>query len=161
MNMDEQQAALVLGAGEGDLLKFQGLTTRIKVRSEMTNGGLTLIETTVEPHFKGFDLHTHTRITETFYVLEGTLTVQLDADKVELKPGGLVVVPPGVWHTYWNAADEQIKYLLFISPGGFEKYLEGLLEMMHTEPQWPPADTTKLNALAAKYDVTAQDLGSR
>lgn len=161
MNMDKKQAALVLGAGEGDLLKFQGLTTRIKVRSEMTNGGLTLIETTVEPHFKGFDLHTHSRITETFYVLEGTLTVRMDEATIEIKPGGMILVPPGVWHTYWNATDEPIRYLLFISPGGFEKYLEGLLEMMRTEPQWPPVDKTQLIALAAQYDVTAQDLGSR
>ena len=156
--MDLKQPALVLAAGEGDLLKFHGLSTRVKVRSELTNGGLTLIETTVEPHFKGFDLHTHTRITETFYVLDGTLTVRLNEDTVEIKPGGMVTVTPGVWHTYWNPTGEQVKYLLMISPGGFEKYLEGLLEMMRTEPQWPPADKTKLNALAAEYDVTVQQL---
>lgn len=152
--MNSDPHTLVLEPDGGALLTFHGISTRIKVRSEMTNGAWTLIESTVEPHFAGFKLHTHRRITETFYVLEGTLTVQLNESQVEAKPGALIVVPPGVWHTYSNRTAAHAKYLLYISPGGFEKFLEGLAEMIRTEPHWPPADTTKLNSLAAQYDAT-------
>jgi uncharacterized RmlC-like cupin family protein len=93
-------------------------------------------------------------MTETFYILEGTLSVRLGAEEIHAKPGTLVLVSPGVWHTYSNLSDERARYLLFMSPGGFEKYLEGLADMIRTEPQWPPADKTRLNALAAMYDAT-------
>ncbi len=152
--MHPNPTAMVLAPAEGDLLTFVGISTRIKVRSEATDGAWTLIESTVEPHFAGFKLHTHKRMTEAFYILEGTLTVQLGNERVQAKPGALIVVPPGVWHTYSNPAAAPAKYLLFMSPGGFEKFLEGLAEMIRTEPQWPPADMTRLNALADKYDAT-------
>lgn len=152
--MNAKSSALVLAPEEGDLLPFHGISTRIKVRSEATNGVMTLIESTVEPHFAGFALHTHQRITETFYILEGTLTVQLDERTVEAKPGATIVISPGVWHTYSNPNAVRAKYLLYITPGGFEKFLEGLAEMIRTEPHWPPADKTKLNALAEQYDAT-------
>ncbi|HZQ07266.1 MAG TPA: cupin domain-containing protein [Anaerolineae bacterium] len=152
--MENEPTALVLDPNEGDVLNFVGISTRIKVRSEATNGAWTLIESTVEPYFPGFKLHTHHRMTETFYILEGTLAVQLGEQIVQANAGALIVVPPGVWHTYSNPSDVPAKYLLFMSPGGFEKYLEGLAEMIRTEPHWPPADKTKLNALAEKYDAT-------
>ncbi len=146
--------ALVLAPNEGDLLTFVGISTRIKVRSEATNGAWTLIESTVEPNFPGFKLHTHQRMTETFYILEGALAIQLGAETLQANPGALVVVPPGVWHTYSNPSTAPARYLLFMSPGGFEKYLEQLAELIRTESHWPPADKTKLNALAEKYDAT-------
>lgn len=152
--MNQQPRALVLASDEGAALNFVGISTRIKVRSEATNGAWTLIESTIEPHFPGFKLHTHQRMTEAFYILEGTLTVQLGAEKIQAEPGALIVVPPGIWHTYSNPSDTPAKYLLFMSPGGFEKYLEELAALIRSEPQWPPADKTKLNALAEKYDAT-------
>src|SRR5581483_5963274 len=75
--MKNEPTALALASNEGEVLNFVGISTRIKVRSEATNGAWTLIESTVEPHFAGFKLHTHQRMTETFYILEGTLAVQL------------------------------------------------------------------------------------
>jgi uncharacterized RmlC-like cupin family protein len=113
-----------------------------------------MIESTVEPHFGGFKLHTHQRMTETFYVLEGTLNIRLGDEEIQAKPGTLILVPPGKWHTFSNPSNECTRYLLFMSPGGFEKYLEGLAEMIRTEMQWPPADMTRLNALAEMYDAT-------
>jgi mannose-6-phosphate isomerase-like protein (cupin superfamily) len=152
--MSFNPTALVLDSGEGDLLTFVGISTRIKVRSEETNGAWTLIESTVEPHFKGFKLHVHQRMTETFYILAGTLTVRYGNEEMQAKAGSMIMVPPGVWHTYSNQSDERARYLLFMSPGGFEKYLEGLAEMIRTELTWPPADKTQLNALAEIYDAT-------
>jgi len=66
----------------------------------------------------------------------------------------MIIIPPGVWHTYANSLDVPAKYLLFISPGGFEKFLEGLSEMLRTKTQWTPEDNAKLQALAAQYDAT-------
>lgn len=146
--------AIVLAAGEGAPLSFVGISTVIKVRSEDTAGVWSLIESTVQPRFDGFKLHRHKRMTETFYILAGKLAVQVGDETIDAQPGTLVVVPPGVWHTYSNPSDALARYLLYMSPGGFEKFLEGLAEMIRTEPVWPPSDPTRLNALAEQYDAT-------
>ena len=42
--------------------------------------------------------HYHTKLTETYVVLEGTGRLQLDQEFVELAPGTVVTIPPGVVH---------------------------------------------------------------
>lgn len=152
MNIDPR--ALFLSPGEGELLTFVGISTRIKVPSEATNGAWTLIQSTVAPHFPGFKLHLHRRMTETFYILQGSLLLHIGEEKVQAGAGALLVVPPGVMHTYSNPTDAETQYLLYMSPGGFDQYLKQLAEMIRTEPHWPPADPSKLNALAERYDAT-------
>src|SRR5262249_60887480 len=49
---------------------------RVLVRSEESGGRVAVIESTMAPAAKGPPLHTHT-FDETFYILEGELTVQL------------------------------------------------------------------------------------
>lgn len=80
--------------------------------------------------------------------------MQLNVHVVEAKTGASIVVPPGVWHTYSNPSDARAKYLLYISPGGFEKFLEALAEMTRAEQTGRPTDKTKLHALAEQYDAT-------
>lgn len=146
--------AWMLDAGEGERLTFPGVSTRIKVRGEMTNGAWTLIESVIAPRFDGFKRHVHSRITETFYLLEGVLTFQLDDIKMDCKPGALVIIPPGVWHTYWNATDAPAKYLLHIAPGGFENFLRALAERAGAGREWTPTDEARLSALAQEHDAT-------
>jgi hypothetical protein len=38
-------------------------------------------------------------------------------------------------------------------PGGFEKYLEEVAQLVADSPSWPPADMAPLLALMAKYDT--------
>lgn len=42
--------------------------------------------------------HYHTRLTETYYVLEGTGEVELDGERQSISPGTLIHIPPGVRH---------------------------------------------------------------
>ncbi len=45
-------------------------------------------------------LHYHQRLTETYYILECSpdAQIQLDDDRIPLKPGMAIVIPPGVRH---------------------------------------------------------------
>ncbi len=43
-------------------------------------------------------LHYHERTDEVYYVIDGTGTMQLDDEQVELRPGVVVYVPRGVRH---------------------------------------------------------------
>ena len=153
--MIRNKNGFVLEPNEGDYLVFQGISTRIKVRSEQTNGAWTLIESTMEPHFMGFKQHTHQRIVENFYILEGTVRFCLDEREMDVTAGALVVVKPGMWHTYSNPFDAPAKYLLYIAPGGMEKFLEGIAESLRAEREGRGAtDPAKLRALAEQYDAT-------
>jgi mannose-6-phosphate isomerase-like protein (cupin superfamily) len=42
--------------------------------------------------------HYHKRLTETYIVIEGEGYLELDGDRVPLRPGTVVTIPPGVVH---------------------------------------------------------------
>ncbi len=42
--------------------------------------------------------HYHKRSTEIYYVLEGAGKLELDGDTIDLKPGAMALIPPGVRH---------------------------------------------------------------
>src|SRR5882672_11743790 len=60
-------------------------------------------------------LHLHQRDDEAWYVLEGTLRVQVGDQEVEARAGSGVFVPKGTPHTYWNPAPEAARYLLIMT----------------------------------------------
>ena len=97
------------------------------------------------PRRDGAGLHVHRRHSDFFYVLEGELTVLLDAagEAVALPAGTLARVPPLVVHGFRNASDAEVRYLNFHAPGvGFADYMRGLRDgtprSFDQEP--PPAD---------------------
>ncbi len=47
---------------------------------------------------KDSEKHYHTRLTETYYVLEGSGVMELDDERVEISPGDVIHIPPGVRH---------------------------------------------------------------
>ena len=44
------------------------------------------------------ETHYHTRLTETYYVLEGAGVMELDDERVDITPGDVIHIPPGVRH---------------------------------------------------------------
>jgi mannose-6-phosphate isomerase-like protein (cupin superfamily) len=55
----------------------------------------------------GPPLHFHATQEDSFFVLEGVLSLQLGDDVVELEPGDFATAPPGVPHSFTNARVEQ------------------------------------------------------
>lgn len=47
-------------------------------------------------------MHYHEEQDDTFYVLEGLLTVQAGEEILDLRPGDFLSIPPGVAHTFDN-----------------------------------------------------------
>jgi hypothetical protein len=80
-----------------------------------------MIESAVPPGFTGPPLHHHD-FDETFYVIEGELTVQLRDELFRVTAGGLAFAPRGVPHTFTNLGVSAARYLIVITPAGFERY---------------------------------------
>lgn len=142
----------VLATGQGQSLSLLGSTITCKVTSASTGGAWSLVEYMAPPYWAGPAVHWHTRTTEAFYVLDGTLALTLDDKTSMIGKGACVVVPPGVRHTFFNPTASPVCYLAWFSPGGFEQYWEELGTLIAAQPYWPPADTRALQELGRKYD---------
>ena len=117
--------ATVHRRGEGE--KIGGPTTvTIKATGEETNDSFYLGEVVIEAGFPGPPPHRHRRLHDMFYVLDGTLTMRLGDETLELEPASFVCVPPGVVHTFSNRSDAPVKILNFNTPAGWENYMRDL-----------------------------------
>jgi len=73
-------------------------------------------------YLSGPPLHVHREQDDTFFVLEGVLTVQTGDELVDLGPGDFATVPPGIAHTFDNIRKDQppVKVINLMTPGGFD-----------------------------------------
>ncbi len=60
-------------------------------------------------------LHTHD-VDQIFYVLEGTMSIEVDGRTREAGPGSLIVFPAGVPHRNWNGGHEATLHLAIAAP---------------------------------------------
>ena len=100
------------------------------------------------PNFPGPPLHLHREQFDSFYVLEGTLTLRLGEEMHELGPGSFALIPPGTLHTYSNQGGEPLRVLNFGAPAGFEGYFREAAQAM-AAGIFDPALAAEL---ASRYD---------
>jgi len=60
-------------------------------------------------------LHTH-RVDQVFYILSGTMSLEIEGTEYEAGPGTLVYFPAGVPHRNWNAGSEPTVHLAIQVP---------------------------------------------
>jgi mannose-6-phosphate isomerase-like protein (cupin superfamily) len=113
--------ALVREPGEGERIWFANNLTIIKARAAETNGEFGLIETVAPPGFSP-PLHVHTHEDETFWILEGELTVVCGEETIAAGPGAMVFLPRGVPHTYRVDGVLPARFTTVITPGGMEDF---------------------------------------
>ena len=139
--------ATVHRPGEGETIG--GTTTvTIKATGDETGGSFYLGETVIEPGFPGPPPHRHRRLHDMFYVLEGTLTLRLGDETLELAPGSFVCVPPGVVHTFSNPGDAPVRLLNFNTPAGWEHYMRDLGAALAAGTPTPQ----EIGQIASRYD---------
>ncbi len=141
-------AGVVHGPGEGERHEAGGSELVLKATGEDTGGTFFMSETTVAPGFPGPPLHTHERICDMFYVLDGVLTVTVDGVTRELGPGSFACAPPGTVHTFSNPSSEPVRFLNFNTPSGFEHYMRELAAAMRSGPVTPE----QIGEIASKHD---------
>jgi uncharacterized cupin superfamily protein len=59
--------------------------------------------------------HIHHADDEAFYVLEGSLSFDLDSAIVSVDAGGAVMIPKGTAHTWWNPSPQPCRYLILMT----------------------------------------------
>jgi len=136
---------------------FRALGTTYKVLSNSVNGSAAIVEHTVEPKSIGAPLHKHTHEDEISYVLDGELSV-IQNGKVQIaRPGQFIVKPRGIFHTFWNAGNERIRFIEVIIPGNFEYYFAELAPFLETGK---PPQMDKVRETGAKYGLIVDPTGA-
>ncbi len=136
---------------------FRALGTTYKVLSNSVNGSAAIVEHTVEPKSIGAPMHKHTHEDEISYVLEGELSVIQGGNVQIARPGEYIVKPRGIFHTFWNAGNERIRFIEVISPGNFEYYFAELAPFLESGK---PAQMDKVRETGAKYGLIVDPTGA-
>jgi quercetin dioxygenase-like cupin family protein len=126
-------------SGEGERLWFLGTLATIRVPGEAVDGRFALIEFLFPQHASP-PLHTHPQ-DESYFVLDGRLTVQAGEERFELEAGAAAVVPLGVAHTF-RVDSDSARVLVLSTPAGLERMVrDGAVPA--TTSTLPPADTPR------------------
>src|SRR5262245_21259242 len=101
----------------------QDFKTTTLLRSEESGGAVSMVDVTAPPRWGGPPLHHHD-FDEAIYVLDGKLTFQLGDELLTATRGQFLFASAGAVHTLANLADEPARYLLVVTPAGFERFFE-------------------------------------
>ena len=142
-------AARVLGPTDGKAGVLGAIGVRFMVDGDESGGGFSLVEHPMPPRALAAPLHRHSREDEYSFVLEGRVAALLGDEVIYGQPGDLIFKPRGQWHTFWNAGDEPARILEIISPAGFERYFDELVEL----PTDKPPDRAQIAAIAARFGL--------
>ena len=120
----------------GEQRWFFGMLAEVKASSADTGGRYTFVEMTA-PAGLQVPLHVHHTEDEGFYVVEGSITVQLGEELIEVGAGEHAYGPHGVPHRF-TVGPDGARMLWILAPGGFEDFIEEVSVPAET-PTVPPA----------------------
>jgi len=90
--------------------------------------------------------HIHEREDESFYLLEGSLTMTIGDQALEVAAGDFVQVPRGIAHTFTNTSAGMARMLAFFSPAGMEHWFTEAFDPAPDRVSTPPPPTPEMIA---------------
>ena len=127
-----------------------GGTAHFLATGALTNGLFGLYRWEMSGAVSGPDPHFHRSISESFYVLSGTVRIYDGTAWADRHPGDFLFVPEGGIHGFRNESGEPASLLILFAPGApREAYFEGLVEM--AEGRWKPTQE-ELQAFFEEHD---------
>jgi quercetin dioxygenase-like cupin family protein len=126
---------------------FGGLGTERVLGGDETGGAMGVVLHDLPAKQLGSPIHTHVNEDEYSYVLSGRLTAQIGDEIFEAGPGEAIVKPRGIPHAFWNAGDEEVRFVEIISPAGFENYFFELAGPINS------GDEEAIEAVRVRYEL--------
>ena len=110
-----------------DLVYRAGGTVHYLATHASTNGQFGLYRWSMAGEPSGPDAHFHRSISESFYVLDGTIRLYDGRDWIDGQPGDFLFVPEGGIHAFRNESGAPASMLILFAPGATrEDYFETL-----------------------------------
>jgi mannose-6-phosphate isomerase-like protein (cupin superfamily) len=98
----------------------------------------------------GAQPHFHRTMSESFFVLDGTVSIFDGRSWADARPGDFAHVPDGGVHGFRNESGAPASMLILFAPGApREAYFEGLVEL--AEGRWEPTHD-ELQAFLVAHD---------
>ncbi|MEV0995389.1 cupin domain-containing protein [Nonomuraea sp. NPDC050202] len=119
-----------------------------------TNGAYGLYRWEMGPKPGGPGAHFHRTMTESFYVLSGTIRLFNGEKWAEGRPGDFLFVPEGGVHAFRNESGEPATMLILFTPGApRESYFEELAAIAESGRQLSPEEWTDVYLRHDQYMV--------
>lgn len=131
----------------------QGLgEAHILVDGERSGGAWWLGQFREDPGFMT-SLHFHYRTDEQFFVLDGVLSLYLDAKWHDLAAGTIAVVPHGTPHAQGNIGKKPVRFLGSGNPAGFERFFPELDKLVSRLQPSDPEFGAEVAKIVVHYDT--------
>jgi mannose-6-phosphate isomerase-like protein (cupin superfamily) len=127
----------VIGADEGTLIELPGWQMRIKIPASDTAGAMTLIEARMAGDHAGPAEHIHIGHDESFFVISGQLKFRVGDSYRTAVSGETVFASRGLAHGFSNPQAEEARYLVALTPSGYEFYFERLARIVRQHGTMP------------------------
>ena len=108
------------------------MLAEVKASAADTGGQYTLVEMTA-PAGLQTPLHVHYREDEGFYVLDGSVTIEVGEETVELGPGQHAFGPRDVPHRF-TVGPDGARMIWILTPSGFEDFVEEVSDRPRRRP---------------------------
>lgn len=104
--------------------------------------------------------HTHSHEDESFYILEGEVSLRVGRQIIEAKPGDLVYLPRGIEHSF-ELKTPTAKALFLIAPAGLEEAFKQLSEPARDLTLPPPSeDPPDVERMVAVFEARGVEFAS-
>jgi mannose-6-phosphate isomerase-like protein (cupin superfamily) len=154
MYRDEESSssAVVVEPGEGEAIWFLNSRMTVKATAETTRGAYGLIESVIPPGFSP-PMHVHHRDDESYFVLDGQLTVRCGDETYSASAGSYVFLPRDVPHTFVVEGDKPARWLTLTTPGGGEGFFVDASRPAESDgfPAQAPIDIELLRRVSTAY----------
>ena len=135
-------------------LWFTDNLAHVHVDAEASDGALAVVESvgrcgSMPP------LHVHHNDEETFYVIEGAVSLFVGAEHIVLRGGQAALAPRDVPHTYRVESDEA-HWLVITTPAGFDGFVRAVADVAPAEelpPAGRPVDPAAMADAAARFGI--------
>jgi mannose-6-phosphate isomerase-like protein (cupin superfamily) len=113
----------------------------VKVSASDTAGSFTLLEATMAARHGGPSEHIHVGHDEAFFILSGGLRFRVGDHYVDAIEGETVFASRGLAHGFSNPNEAEARYLVALTPSGYEFYFERLAALIRKHGSPPDRDT--------------------
>lgn len=126
---------------------FFGGEAKMRTTSEETGGQLAIIEQYCAPGLAS-PYHVHHNEDEEFYIIEGQLRFVSEGKSWVGGPGTFAFLPRNIPHGFEIVGETPARFLLMVTPGGFENFA---MELWTSEPA--PPDMGKVMEATPRYGL--------
>lgn len=137
----------VVQPGQGERVDLGATTMHILEDGRTTDGRIGIAVATLAPHTDGPPQHRHGRHDEGFYVISGTVRFTSGDTAHDAPAGGLVMIPPGVAHTFENPGDQTAVMLSTFSPAFYVQYFRDIAAMLASGRAMTPESVGEIMSL--------------